>query len=310
MPRTSFGEMTSTRWPLRTLAAVVFAGLAIFLLLPKKTADNRVILDSRAAARAGFGREATLRNVTDGPIRYTVKREADPGPAILRTLEVGGVDRLEADVPVEISYPNGSRKGSHKLYPGQPYSFRYDERGLVRVYPGSHGREDEADLAPYVPTPIPVVERMLEIAGVEPGDVVYDLGCGDGRMVIAAAKTFGARGVGVELDENLIAVCEAEARREGVDKETRFIRMDATKAHLTAATVLALYLLPESLAVLSPLFERELRPGGRIVSHNYRIPGWEARLARSEVMTDEAGREHKIFLYRMPERSEAGVRAP
>ena len=296
--------MRSRGWFPRAGAALLFAGLTIFLLLPKKTADNRVTFDART--RASFGRDATLRNVTDHPIRYTVRRESADRPAVSRTLEVGAVDRIETGVPVEISFANGTRESRHKLLPGQPYSLRYDERGFVRVYPGSHGREDEADLAPFVPTPMPVVERMLEFAGVGPGDVVYDLGCGDGRMVIAAAKTFGARGGGVELDENLLAVCEAEARRAGVAKETRFIRMDATKAHITTATVLALYLLPESLAALSPLFEKELRPGGRIVSHNYRIPGWEGRLAGSEVVTDEAGRGHKIFLYEMPKKAEPG----
>jgi hypothetical protein len=76
--------------------------------------------------------------------------------------------------------------------------------------------------------------------------------------------------------------------------------MDGAKAHLTDATVLALYLLPESLEALSPLFERDLRPGARIVSHDYKIPGWDGRLAQSETLTDDAGREHKIHFYRLP----------
>ncbi|MBE3111072.1 MAG: class I SAM-dependent methyltransferase, partial [Acidobacteria bacterium] len=131
-------------------------------------------------------------------------------------------------------------------------------------------------------------------------DVVYDIGCGDGRMVITAAKNYGARGVGIDIDAALIEECRAGAKREGVEKLVRFLHMDATKARLTEATVLALYLLPESLETLQPLFDKDLAAGVRIVSHNYEIPGWDGQLVRSEVVTDDKGREHKIHLYRMP----------
>ncbi len=119
-------------------------------------------------------------------------------------------------------------------------------------------------------------------------------------MVIAAAKLYGARGVGIEIDAALIAQCRAGAEREGVTKLVRFLQTDATKVPLKEATVLALYLLPESLEILAPLFERDLRPGTRIVSHNYRIPGWDARHVLNETQTDERGNTHMIHLYRMP----------
>ncbi|MCK7479427.1 MAG: methyltransferase domain-containing protein [Candidatus Moduliflexus flocculans] len=133
------------------------------------------------------------------------------------------LDRLAADMPVEISFDNGRRTTTYLVHPGKPYSFRYDEKGVVKVYPGSHGREDAADLAPFVPTPPEVVARMLELAAVGPRDVVYDVGCGDGRMVIAAAKTYGARGVGIEIDPALLEECRAGARREGVESLVRFV---------------------------------------------------------------------------------------
>jgi cyclopropane fatty-acyl-phospholipid synthase-like methyltransferase len=119
-------------------------------------------------------------------------------------------------------------------------------------------------------------------------------------MVIAAAKAYGARGVGVELDPALLAQCRAGAEREGVSRLVRFLEMDATKARLTEATVVAVYLLPESLETLGPVFERDLRPGARIVSHDYKIPGWEARLVHSETLADPSDREHRILLYRLP----------
>jgi SAM-dependent methyltransferase len=282
------------------VAFIVLAALALFYGRAGKEAENRIDLELRPSTASPFREEATIRNVTKRPIAYTIVPGRGARGPVARTLAVGAVDRIATDLPVEISFDNGKRTSAYTLHPGKPYSFRYDASDTVRVYPGSHGREDAADLAPFVPTPKIVVERMLETAAVEKKDVVYDVGCGDGRMVIAAAKRYGARGVGIEIDPALIAECRAAAEREGVSGLVRFLEMDATKARLTEATVLALYLLPESLEVLSPVFEKDLGPGVRIVSHDYRIPGWDARLVRSETLTDEAGREHAIHLYRMP----------
>jgi SAM-dependent methyltransferase len=276
------------------------AVLAFFVGRPGRNAENRVDLSGLPASAAPFRTDATLRNVTKKPIEYTILPGRDMRGPVARTLAVGAVDKVATDLPVEISFDNGKRTTTYLVHPGKPYSFRYDENDIVKVYPGSHGREDAADLAPYVPTPPAVAARMLEIAAVGKSDVVYDVGCGDGRLVIAAAKIYGARGVGIELDPALVAECRAGAEREGVSKLVRFLEMDATKARLTEATVLALYLLPESLEVLAPVFERDLAPGVRIVSHDYEIPGWDGRLVLSEVITDEKDRAHKIYLYRMP----------
>jgi SAM-dependent methyltransferase len=282
---------------------LVLAVLALFYGRAGKEPENRIDLAPRPSAASPFREEATLRNVTKRPVAYTIMPGRGVRGPVARTLAVGAVDRIATDLPVEISFDNGKRTSTYLVHPGKPYSFRYDASDTVRVYPGSHGREDAADLAPFVPTPKIVVERMLEIAAVGEKDVVYDVGCGDGRMVIAAAKLHGARGVGIEIDPGLVAECRAAADREGASSLVRFLEMDATKARLTEATVLALYLLPESLEVLSPIFERDLRPGARIVSHDYKIPGWDARLVLSETLTDEAGREHKIHLYRLPEKT-------
>jgi hypothetical protein len=287
------------KYILRAAGLLTLAVLAFFLLRPPGKIENRVILDERRLP-AGFSQEATVRNVTKKNLAYTI----EPNPYMrlprTRTLAVGAVDRIATDMPIEITYDNGAQRSSYTVFPGKPYSFRYDENGLIKVYPGSHGREDAADLAPFLPTPPSVVDRMLALAGVGHDDVVYDIGCGDGRMVIAAAKTYHARGVGIEIDPKLIEECQANAKREDVEGLVRFICMDATKAHIAEATVLALYLLPESLETLKPMFEKELRPGGRIVSHNYRIPGWDERIVKSEVVPVESGRPHKIYLYVMP----------
>lgn len=285
-----------------TIGFLALAGLALFVGRAGKEPENRIDLSPRPAALTSFEEEATLRNVTKKPIAYTIM----PGPGDragrTRTLAVGAVDRIVTHVPVEISFDNSRHTTTYLVHPGRPYSFRYDETNVIKVYPGSHGREDAADLAPYVPTPPEVVARMVEIGAIGPDDVVYDLGCGDGRMVIAAARTRGARGVGIDLDKALLEDCRAAAERAGIGKLVRFLHMDATKAHLTEATVLLLYLLPESLETLEPAFERDLRPGARIVSHDYKIPGWDARIVRTEILPGENGRDHRIILYRMPEK--------
>jgi len=281
------------------VAFLALVGLALFVVRPGREAENRVDLSPRPSSAAIFREEATLRNVTRRDIVYTIKPGSGWRAPRTRTLRVGAVDRLATDLPVEISFDNGKWTSVYFVHPGKPYSFRYDKNDVIKVYPGSHGRSDAADLAPYVPTPQEVVERMLEVAAVGRDDVVYDIGCGDGRMVITAAKIYRARGVGIDIDAALIEECRAGAAREGVGKLVRFLHMDATKARVTEATVLALYLLPESLEILKPLFERDLAPGVRIVSHDYQIPGWDDRLVRSEVMTDENGREHKVHLYKV-----------
>jgi len=291
--------MQLRRYLFRAAGLLAMAALSFFLLRPPAKVQNKVVLDDRRPAAAAFREEATLRNVTKKDLSYTIQPNPYMRQPKTRTLKVGSVDRIPTDVPLEIAFDSGLRKVSYAVFPGKPYSFRYDENGLVKVYPGSHGREDAADLAPYVPTPAPVVERMLTLARVGRDDVVYDIGCGDGRMVIAAAKTYLARGVGIEIDPRLVKECKANARRDGVEGITRFLCMDATKAHIADATVVVLYLLPESLETLKPLFEKELRPGTRIVSHNYRMPGWDDRIVKSEVVPVESGRPHKIYLYRI-----------
>jgi SAM-dependent methyltransferase len=121
----------------------------------------------------------------------------------------------------------------------------------------------------YVPTPSDIVDRMLDLAKVGPLDVVYDLGCGDGRIVIAAAKKYGARGVGVDLDPARIREARANAKAAGVENLVRFEIADLFTTDLTEATVVTLYLLPELNRRLKPKLFAELKPGARVVSHDF-----------------------------------------
>jgi SAM-dependent methyltransferase len=122
---------------------------------------------------------------------------------------------------------------------------------------------------PYVPTPQEVVDKMLEMAKVKQGDVVYDLGCGDGRIVITAAQRHGARGVGVDLDPERITEARANARQAGVADRVTFRTQDLFKTDIREASVVTLYLLPEVNQRLKPKLQKELKPGTRIVSHSF-----------------------------------------
>ena len=153
--------------------------------------------------------------------------------------------------------------------------------------------------APYVSTPQSVVEAMLRLAEVRTGDVVYDLGCGDGRIVITAARNYGATGVGIDIDPRRIEEAKAMAELAGVSGRVRFAVEDLFKADFSAATVLALYLYPELNAKLLPKFRAELKPGARVVSHQYRIGDWAP--ARSETAWSGSV-DHQIYLWVVPTR--------
>jgi ribosomal protein L11 methylase PrmA len=128
---------------------------------------------------------------------------------------------------------------------------------------------------PYVPTPETVVSAMLRLAQVKKGDVLYDLGSGDGRIVIAAARRYGIRAVGIDIDPRRIAEANAKAREAGVANRVRFIRQDLFDADFSEATVVTLYLLPRLNLKLRPKLLAELRPGTRIVSHGFDMGDWK-----------------------------------
>lgn len=150
---------------------------------------------------------------------------------------------------------------------------------------------------PYVPTPHDVVARMLEIAKVNSNDVVYDLGSGDGRIVITAAQKRGARGVGYDLNPERIKEANENAQKAGVTDRVRFVEGDLFQADIGEATVVTLYLLPDVNLKLRPKLLSELNPGTRIVSHNYSMGDWQA--LHSETVKVGPS-EHSIFYWEVP----------
>jgi protein-L-isoaspartate O-methyltransferase len=152
-------------------------------------------------------------------------------------------------------------------------------------------------LAPFLATPADVVDRMLRLASAGPADRVYDLGSGDGRIVIAAAKTFGARGVGIDIDPALVEQARANAVAAGVADRVTFRVEDAMTTDVSDATIVTLYLLAASNVKLRPRLQSQLRPGARIVAHNFGMGDWEPDTV--ENFKDAGGATRTLYLWKI-----------
>jgi tRNA G37 N-methylase Trm5 len=150
---------------------------------------------------------------------------------------------------------------------------------------------------PYVPTPPEVVDRMLKLAEVKSGDVVYDLGCGDGRIVIAAVKINGVKGVCVEIDPELIKQSRQNAEQEGVAERIRFVEGNIFEVPIKEATVVTMYLLPQVNMQLRPRLLNELRPGTRIVSHAFDMGDWTPE---ERVVVERPPSQHVLYRWVIP----------
>ncbi len=151
-------------------------------------------------------------------------------------------------------------------------------------------------LAPYVSSPEHIVDRMLELASIRPGESVYDLGAGDGRVVIAAAEKYKARAVGVEISPKLVAEASARIEKLGLADNARVIQGDILKTDLSRADVVIIYLVTSLNEKLRPRFEKFLKAGARVISHDFAVPGWKP--SRVEKTADR--HPHSIFVYEMP----------
>ena len=154
-------------------------------------------------------------------------------------------------------------------------------------------------IAPYLASPMAVVRRMLKLAQVKPGEIVYDLGCGDGRIVITAAREFGAYGVGIEIRRDLALKAMRAVEEAGLADRVKIINANLFDVDISDADVVTLYLTTSANLKVKPKLERELKPGARVVSHEYEIPGWEPILV-DEFSEDSRYRflTHRIWLYR------------
>ena len=154
-------------------------------------------------------------------------------------------------------------------------------------------------LAPYVPTPLSIVREMLTLAGAGPGDVVYDLGCGDGRVLFTAVEEFKvSRAAGYDLDQEMVEALEKRIRDAGMVGRITAIHANFMEADLAPATIVTLYLTTSGNAKLKPKLEADLKPGARVISHDFPIHGW---VTDQPDGTPHTMGSHKMFLYRIPE---------
>ena len=151
-------------------------------------------------------------------------------------------------------------------------------------------------LAPYVGSPVRVVDIMLDMAKVKPGETLIDLGSGDGRILIAAASKYKAKAIGIEISPKLVAEAQERIRRQGLQEQAKAMQGDVLKADLSGADVVTIYLESKLNAELRPRLEKMLKPGARVVSHEFAIPGWKPN--RTEKLDGRQG--HVVYLYEIP----------
>ena len=158
-------------------------------------------------------------------------------------------------------------------------------------------REHALNMAPFVPSPQPIVDRMLDLASVKPGESVYDLGCGDGRVLITAAQRFKAKGVGIELSPMLVRMATDSIKRLNLQDQVTITQGDLRDVNLQSADVVTIYLETNSNEMLRPNLEKWLRAGARVVSHDFPVRGWKPTKVENLQFYN---RNHKIYVYTMP----------
>ena len=158
-------------------------------------------------------------------------------------------------------------------------------------------KEDAEKLAPYYPTPETIVEKMLQLGGLKAGEKMFDLGSGDGRIVILAAQRFHADATGIELDDDLWKQSTERIKSLGLTKTARIIHGDILRQNVSSADLVTVYLLPSSNDKVRPMLEKQLKKGSRVVAHDFGISGWTPE-KEEHIEDDGEGRSHTLYLYR------------
>ncbi len=150
-------------------------------------------------------------------------------------------------------------------------------------------------IAPFVQTPLEVAKKMLDLSQVKPGEILYDLGCGDGRLIILAAKDMGASSTGIELREDLVERARTEIKRFNLEDKVKVIQGNFFDINISDANIITLYLTSSANERLRPKLEAELKPGTRVVSHDFKVPGWKPVGVYDELLG------HTIYTYKIGE---------
>jgi len=229
----------------------------------------------------------TLKNTLTEPVLFLYKPLHEGTIPTRSWLQPGATRGFKGNVHIEIKLLSEELSLRYWLFPGERYVVK--DVGLkghkdLRIFKMVRGDPSAVDLAPHVPTPEAVIDRVLELSGVSADSVLFDLGCGDGCVLIRAAEKFGARCVGVDINPRLIRLARKSAAAVGVSSRVTFLHQDIFDTDISSATIVYLYLYPDSLKLLRPYLENNLKIGTTVVSFGYHFPGWEEkRLARIEI---------------------------
>jgi Mycolic acid cyclopropane synthetase len=169
--------------------------------------------------------------------------------------------------------------------------------GVFDIGAVAQAQDDDKKIVPYVPTPQDVVDKMLAMAQVKKGDVVYDLGSGDGRIVVTAAKKYGVKAIGFEIDPQRIKESHENIKKAGVEKLVEIRQQDIRTVDLSGASVLTMYLLPEVNMMLRPNIWSQMKAGSRVVSHDFDMGDWKP--VSTEHVKDSSGWDHTLYLWRV-----------
>jgi uncharacterized protein (TIGR03000 family) len=248
--------------------------------------DAHLLIDGKVTKQVGPVRRFYSPPLEPGKsYHYTLECTYDRGGKIVTRTEIVHF-RAGEDKRVDLRDPET---------PAEPPADKVDARAT------KNDVENEAKVkpeVPFVPTPQDVVDKMLELAGVKKDDVVYDLGCGDGRIVVTAAKKYGCKAVGFDIDPDRVKDSRANVTKNDVEKLVTIERRDIYKVDLKPASVVTLYLFPEVNVKLIPQLEK-LKAGSRIVSHDFDMEGVKPKQTVT-VTSKEDGRDHKIYLWETP----------
>lgn len=279
------------------VAAVLVCGGLFFLniLLPPDPVPDT----AEDIKLSGLVGSITLFNTLNRPFSFVYKPLNEDVKPEKRILGAGVRAGFSGNHHVEITFLPESGHLSYWLFPGERYSVRDIGEDDVRIFKMVHGDASAVNLAPHVPTPDFVIEQMLEVTGVHSESVVYDLGCGDGCVLIRAAEKCGARGVGVDIDPDLIKQARKAAAAAGVSSRVRFLNQDIFDTDLSDATLVYLYLFPDSLNLLRPYLEDNLKKGTMVACFSFALSGWEDRLVDRHEITGDFFVPKTIYIYRM-----------
>ncbi|MCS6852382.1 MAG: methyltransferase domain-containing protein [Gemmataceae bacterium] len=297
---------------IRTLILGTFAGLAVLSLGSAAQGQLMPAVEAKPVAlKVTIDPDAELIiegkvTVSRGEVRHFISPPVPLGRNYYYTVKVIIKEEGKPDIVVDrqFSVRPGEENVVDLRVPGRTVAKveekpKTEDKTKVEEKPKT---EDQPKLTvPFVPTPQEVVEKMLELAEVTKDDVVYDLGCGDGRIVVTAAKKYGAKAVGVDLDPKRVEESLKNVKEAGVEQLVEIRKGDVLKTDVSPATVVTLYLLPSVNRELKPILQKSLKPGSRIVSHDFDM-GEDWKPLKKVNVTDNDGTEHTLYLWKIEDK--------